>query len=286
MTAQSPSPPELIRAPPRPSLAVGSRTLRAIVRRDWLILRSYRTPLISDLVFGFLNLVVYYFISRAVHPKLGIDLDGAPSYFAFAACGIALFVVVQAAVVGITRRIREEQLTGTLEMLVAQPISAAEIALGVAGFPLLFAMVRALMYLLLAAVFLGLSLDHTNFLGLLVALLATGLAFVSIGVALSAIVLIVKRAEVLGAAAVTGMALVGGAFFPTQVLSRWLVPFSYIVPTRYAFEGTRGALFGAIGWLGPSLVLIAFSAIALPVALAFFSYAIRRNVREGSLNQY
>jgi ABC-2 type transport system permease protein len=103
--------------------------LRALVRRDWQALRSYRAALISDLAFGFLNLVVFYFISHTVHPTRRTGLQGAPSYFALATAGIALSVVLQAGTVGITRRIREEQLTGTLEILVAQPISSAEIAL-------------------------------------------------------------------------------------------------------------------------------------------------------------
>ncbi len=260
--------------------------LRALVERDWRIMRSYRTPLISDLVFGFLSLVVYYYISRALHPRPGIDLDGAPSYFDFAAGGIVLFVVLQAGVIGITRRIREEQLTGTLEMLVAQPVSASEIALGIAGFPFLFSVMRALASLLLAAAFLGLSLGHTDFVGLIAALAMSGIAFAAIGVALSAIVLIVKRGEVVGTAAVTAMALLGGAFFPTGVLAPWLVPLSYIVPTRYAFQATRGALFGAVSWSGPCLVLLAFSVVALPLALALFAVAVRQNVRAGSLSQY
>ncbi len=260
--------------------------LRALVERDWRITRSYRTPLISELAFGFLSLVVYYYISRTLHPRPGVDLDGAPSYFDFAAGGIALAVVLQAAVIGITRRIREEQLTGTLEMLVAQPVSAAEIALGIAGFPFLFSVTRALLSLLLAAAFLGLSLGNTDFVGLIAALAMSGIAFAAIGVTLSAIVLIVKRGEVVGAAAVTAMALLGGAFFPPSVLAPWLVPLSYLMPTRYAYEAMRGAMFGAISWSGPCLVLLAFSVVALPLALALFAFAVRQNVRAGSLSQY
>jgi ABC-2 type transport system permease protein len=268
------------RGTPRPHV------LGALVRRDWLILRSYRTPLITDIVSGFINLVVYYFISRAVHPNVGTDLSGAPTYFAFATAGIALAVVLTGSTILITRRLREEQLTGTLEMLVAQPISAAEIALGIAGFPFLFATARALFYLGLAALVLGLPITHLDPLGLVVALAASGLAFVALGVALGAVVMLFKRADAAAAALVTGMALLGGAFFPTHVLSSWLEPISYVVPTRYAFEAVRGAQFGHTSWLGPSAILIGFTIVALPIALAAFGYAIRRNIRRGTLQEY
>lgn len=263
-----------------------AHVLRALVRRDWLIQRSYRTPFISDLVFGFLNLVVYYFISRAVHPNVASQLDGAPTYFAFATAGIVLAAVLGGSVIVITRRIREEQLTGTLELLVAQPISSAELALGLAGFPFLFAALRALLFLLLAVLLLGLPVTHLNPLGLVVALAASGLAFTAIGVALGAVVLLVKRADALGAALVAGMALLGGAFFPTHVLSPWMRPLSYVVPTRYAFSAIRGAQFGQIDWLGPSAILVAFTAVVLPLGILGFGYALRRNIRLGTLQEY
>ncbi len=283
MIARSTSPPERV----RPAAALTrTHVLRALVRRDWQILRSYRTSLVSDLVFGFLNLVAYYFISRTVRARVDANLQGAPTYFDFAAAGIALSVVLQAATVGVTRRIREEQLTGTLEMLVVQPIASAEIALGLAGFPFLFAVARALVYLLLAGLLLGLSLGATSWPGLVTALVAAGLSFSAIGVALAALVLVFKRAEVLGGALVFGMSLLGGAVFPTQVLPSWLAPLSYLVPTRYAFNAMRGALFGAVGWVGPSLVLLGFTVVALPLALALFSAAVRYNARRGALNQY
>jgi ABC-2 type transport system permease protein len=260
--------------------------LRALIRRDWLIMRSYRTSFVSDLVFGFLNLVAYYFISRALHPTHPRDLDGAPSYFAFATGGIVLAVVLTSATLGMTRRIREEQLTGTLEMLVAQPVTTAEIALGMAGFPFCFAVGRAFLYLGLAGAFLGLSFEHTSVVGLPVALISSGAAFIAIGVALAAVVLLFKRSEGLAAVLVTGMTLLGGAVFPSRVLPPVLAALSYFAPTRYAFEALRGAQFGATGWVGPCLVLLAFTAIALPLALRLFAFAIRQNTTRGSLNQY
>ena len=82
------------------------------------------------------------------------------------------------------------------------------------------------------------------------------------------------------------MSLLGGAVFPTQVLPPLLRALSFLVPTRYAFNAMRGALFGAVGWVGPSLVLLGFTAVALPLALALFSQAVRYNARRGALNQY
>jgi ABC-2 type transport system permease protein len=260
--------------------------VRALIGRDWAITRSYRTALITDVTFGFLNLVVYHFISEALRPRVGKALGGAPSYFAFAAVGIAMTVVLQAAISGLARRLREEQLTGTLETLLAQPISATELALGLAGFPFVFAVFRALVYLLLAGAFLGLSFARCNWLGLISSFLIAGLAFAGIGIALAALVLVFKRAESVGALGTFGISMLGGAVFPVSVLPHWLHPIAAIVPTRFAFDAVRGALFQTHGWVTPALTLLGIAAVLMTVSLALFAAAVRLVIRLGTVSQY
>jgi ABC-2 type transport system permease protein len=267
-------------------IATRAGAVRALVQRDWRITRSYRTALITDLAFGFLNLAAYFYISRTLKANIRHGLDGAPSYFAFAAVGVALSVVLQAAVSGVSRRIREEQLTGTLEALLVQPISSVQLALGLAGFPFLFAVVRAFLYLLLAGAFLGLSFAHCDWLGLVVSFVVSGAAFAALGVGLAAVVLVFKRADAVGAVGTFALSLLGGAFFPTRVLPPWLHALSAVAPTRYAFDAVRGALFGRQDWLAPTLELAAVGAVSLLVAFALFSAALRHAVRRGTINQY
>jgi ABC-2 type transport system permease protein len=262
-----------------------AHAIYALIRRDWRIARSYRTALVTDVAFGCLNLVVYRYISRTVTVSTPGGLDGAPNYFAFAAVGVALAVVLQSAITGVSRRLREEQLTGTLEALYAQPISATEVAVGLAGFPFLFAIVRASLYLGIAGLVLGLSFAHCSWFGLFAAFLMTGLALGTFGIALAAFVLVFKRAEAVAALGVFGMVLVGGAFFPSQVLPDWTRPLAAIVPTRFAFSAARGALFGS-EWLSSTLVLAGFAVGLGALSLALFSLALRHSVRRGTLNQY
>lgn len=258
----------------------------ALIRRDWRITRSYRTALLTDLTFGCLNLLVYYYISRALKVSVKGGLDGAPSYFAFVAVGVSLSVVLQAAITGVSRRLREEQLTGTLEATYAQPISGTELAVGLAGFPFLFAVFRAFVYLLIAGLLLGLSFAHCSWIGLVVSFLVTGLALGAAGVALAALVLVFKRAEAVGALGIFGLTLLGGAFFPARVLPHWIRPLADVIPTRFAFAASRDALFGRSEWLSSVVVLAGFAAGLGAVSLVLFSLALRHSVRRGTLNQY
>src|SRR5262249_35399332 len=160
-----------------------------------------------------------------------------------------------ASVLGLSRRLREEQLTGTLEALLAQPISTPELAAGVAGFPFVFAVARAFAYLLLAGALLGLSFAHCNWAGLVASFMVAGGAFAGLGIALAATVLVFKRAEAIGALGTFGLVLIGGAFFSSHVLPTWLRPLASVVPTQFAFTAVRHSLFGGGGWIGPLMAL-------------------------------
>jgi ABC-2 type transport system permease protein len=250
------------------------------------VTRSYRLAFVLDLVYGLINLVVYFFISRTFEQAHTAGLNGAPTYFAFVAVGIAITVVIGAASSGLAARIREEQLTGTLEALIAQPLTTTEVSLGLAGFPFLFAIVRAAFYILIAGAFLDLGLGNADWVGFVVVLLAAGVALSALGVLFGGLVLVVKRGEVLAGMIPFAMGLVSGAFFPVSVLPGWLEPIGRIVPTRFAFDGLRNAIFRGEDWGSDAAALALFALVALPLAIAVFERALAYGRKTGSLSQY
>jgi ABC-2 type transport system permease protein len=258
----------------------------AIVRRDLLVGRAYRIALVADLLFGLLNLALYYFISEALGSPEDAALGGAPSYFAFAAIGVVIVTVIGSASIGLARRVREEQLTGTLETLVAQPVSVLELALGLAGYPFLLAVARAGFYIVAAEVLIGLGLSDPDWAGFVIVLLASTGVLVAIGVAMTALVLILKRAETLLALISFALGFLGGAYFPRSELPPTLEAIGAVLPTRFAFDGARDALLRGEGWEGDALVLLAMGVVGLPAAIALFVAALGIGRRRGTLAQY
>jgi ABC-2 type transport system permease protein len=267
-------------SPPRP------RIVAAIVLRDYAVTRSYRYALVFDFLLAVVDLCVYYYISKALPGATTEDLDGAPSYFAFVTVGLAVTVVISSASAQLAQRVREEQLTGTLEALVTQPVKASELAFGLGGLPFLLALVRAAIYLTVATALLGVSFAGADWVGFTVVMMATGAALLGLGIALGAVVLVIKRATVVVTLASFALGLLGGAFFPVSVLPDWLQPIAAIVPTRFAFDGLRAALFTGGGWEDDAAALAAIAVVALPVALWLFRRALDHCRRTGSLVQY
>lgn len=260
--------------------------LLALARRDYSIFSSYRFALAFDLLYGLIDLIIYFFISRTFKGASTADLGGAPSYFAFVTVGIVITLVIGAASAEVGWRLREEQLTGTLEALVTQPIRAWQIALGMAGWPFTFALVRAAFYLLIAATLLGVDLSHASWAGGFLVLLAAGLALLGLGIALGALVMVFKRGNNIVGLVSIALGFAGGAFFPLGVLPGWLEFVGKLLPTRFVFDGVRSALFAGTGWGEDALVLLGYSVIGLPLALWAFSRALDYARRRGSLAEY
>jgi ABC-2 type transport system permease protein len=275
------SPPKSRRPePPR------GRVIFGIVGRDFSIARSYRLAFVLDIVFVVINLAVFFFISRTFKNATTADLHGAPSYFAFAAVGIALATVIDTASAGLARRVRDEQLTGTLEVLLTHPLRVAELAFGLAGFPFLFALIRTTVYLLIVALWADIHLNVEKVLGLVVVLVASGVAFCALGVFLAAVTLVIKRGDTIVGMLVYAMGFISGAFFPVSVLPGWIEAIGRVMPTRFAFDGLRSAMFQGSGWVGDVGALVLFGILGIPLALWLFQRALDIGRRRGSLGQY
>jgi ABC-2 type transport system permease protein len=260
--------------------------LVALVRRDYSIFSSYRFALGFDLLYGLIDLFIYFFIARTFKGASTGDLGGAPTYFAFVTVGIVITLVVSAASAQVGLRLREEQLTGTLETLVAQPIRSWQIALGVAGWPFAFALARGAFYLLIAATLLGVDVSRASWGGCVLVLLAAGLALFGLGIALGALVVAFKRGNNIVGFVSIALGFAGGAFFPLAVLPGWLEFIGKLLPTRFIFDGVRAALFTGTGWGVDALVLLGYSVIGLPLALWAFSRALEYAKGRGSLAEY
>lgn len=257
----------------------------ALMRRDFELAQSYRLAVVFDIFWGLLDLLVYFFISKIVVPGEA-DLGAAPSYFAFAAAGIVMSLVVTATSSEIAYRLRDEQLTGTLEILCAQPIRVVELALGLTSFPLVFAVLRAAGYLAIAELALDLGAADADWTGVIVMLVTAGVAFAPIGILAAAATIAFKRASSVASTIVFGMTLVSGALFPIEVMPDWLQAIGKAMPTWFAYEGLRSALFEGSGWSGDAAWLLVFAAVAMPLAITLLSASLAHARRMGTMSQY
>ena len=276
----------LPRKAPHPLRLPRGTMVRAFARRDFLVTRSYRLPFVLDTVSGVFLLGTYYFISRTFTSVPTESLNGAPSYFAFAAVGAAIGAVVETASTGIANRIRQEQLAGTLEILAVQPVRSFDLCLGLVGFPFVFGLFRAALYLGLAFAWIGLDPTTPSWPGVLVMFVTTGAALATIGIISGAFTLLFKGGTTIVGFGLLALTLLSGSVFPISTLPDWLQPIGNASPLRFAFDGVRSALFQGSGWESDALWLIVFGAVGIPLAALAFDRSLHHTKRKASLGQY
>jgi ABC-type multidrug transport system permease subunit len=265
-----------------PSLAA----IGAIASRDYRITRSYRLAFGLDAVYGGLELVIYFFLSKVVGPVDPAELAGAPNYFAYAAVGLVIGAVLSASTASVAQAARQEQLTGTLEVIAAQPVTSLDLSAGMVSFPLAFACVRAAVYLTIAGLFMHLDVSKTSWFGVVATLAATVVGMAPIGVVAAGSVLVFKRATLVVAGVISILTLFSGALFPIALLPQWMQRIAQIVPIRFAYDGVRRAMFEGAGWHADALALLAFGVIAAPLSLLVFSAAFDHAKKKGTVAEY
>jgi len=170
--------------------------LPAFLRRDLLVMLSYRVAFVGDLVFICVQAVLFYFVAQIVDPAQLPTYGGtAATYMEFVMIGVVISTVSGLLLQRVATAIRQEQMIGTLEALLMSPTSPATIQAGSIAFDLLFIPVR--MGVLLGVVALAFGLDFQA-AGVIPALVVFGafMPFVwGLGLMAASAILTFRRAE-------------------------------------------------------------------------------------------
>src|SRR5437016_2151937 len=100
--------------------------ISAFLKRDIRTARAYRFPFMLQLLVIIFGLVMYFFLGRLVQPSADPALRGYNAdYFAFVLVGLAFFNCLYVGMSSFVETVRNEQRSGTLEVLLVCPTSPA-----------------------------------------------------------------------------------------------------------------------------------------------------------------
>ena len=261
----------------------------AFVRRDALVAASYRTGLIMSLASLLTIVVPLFFIAGALQPVMGPRVaDEGGHYFYFVVAGMIAFQFVTTAVGAIPTAIAGALRTGTFEALLATPARLSSLLAGMMGYPLLWTAARALTLFALAAA-LGAPVAPGR---VVLALLICGLvalAYVPIGLAGAALLLLVRTTGPLPTGVMMISVFLGGVYYPTSIIPSWLQQVSQAVPLTHGLRAMRRVLTQDLtmaevaGDLG---VLAVITLVLMVGGAALLQFALAHARRAGSLAQF
>jgi ABC-2 type transport system permease protein len=266
------------------------RKLALLFRRDFAVARSYRAAFLLEMFHSLFGVASFYFLARFIaSPKLESSLPQGTTYFSFALVGIAFFDYLSIALHTFDESLRDARQNGTLENLLVTQTSLAVILAGSSLYPFALLSLRTLIYLGWGAALFGFPLQNANWLGAILILGASVLAFVGLGILSASYLLVFKRGNPVSWAVIGISTVVGGMMYPVSALPGWLQIVARFIPVTYSLEGMRAALLShaSLHELWPSLAgLLAFAAILLPVSFVVFSWAVRRTKITGTLTHF
>ena len=274
---------------PASALNAGWAKVGAIFRRDVIVALSYPGNFALSWLGIIVEVVVAWYISRLIPPSPSFSPGGlvAVGYFQYIAVNAAFVRFQTAALNSFSESIRDAQLTGTLEMVLATPTQLPTLILSSAAWSFTYAILQTGVYLVIAVGF-GLNLTHANPLTALVFLVLSVGAVSPLGVLAASLAMVIKKTGPVEWISTASASLFGGAYLPLSRLPIAIQVLGWILPITHSLNGFRAAAAGVplSGVASDAIWLLVASLILMPFSLWIFARSVGKARVDGTLAMY
>ena len=262
---------------------------KALIVREFLIDKSYKSSFIFSQLNIIFTIMLFFFISKLIGQSGTSFVKGsADNYFSFVLIGIASSSIIWAGLQTIPNYIRNEQLTGTLEVVLASSVKSTSIAYAIAINTMIYSFFMFLLYVILGVISFGIKLN-INFPSLLLILLMTAAYSTGFGLMGGGFILIFKKWNPISWIITNVFRLLGGVYFPIAVLPKWLHKVSDFLPITYSLSAARKSMFYAQSILDMKeelIILLIFSILICSGGHVFFNWSLKKAKLKGLLASY
>lgn len=270
------------------------RTAAVVTGVGWAFLRrsvstylSYRAKLSLGLASLVLSVATFVFVGRVVAAsgpgfveQYGID------YTSFVVVGVLVHAVASSGLHVFRSALRREQLQGTLEILVTSAVPVPTLTVLAGAGELVVTAAGGAAFLAVAWL---ISELHIGVSAAMLAAVPLYVAFMSgVGLASAGFVLVSKEGDPVSWALGAASGLLGGVYFPVELLPEWLGRVASFLPTTHALSLVRAGI-GAAQPASPAtslLVLASSAALSLVLGLLVLRWGHARARRTGTLGEY
>jgi ABC-2 type transport system permease protein len=267
------------------------RKALAFIKRDFRIESGYKTSFLMRAVESILTLVFFYFLSQLLGRQgTGSALGKySQSYLPFAVIGVAFARYFDLTLRMFSESIRLVQVTGCLEAMLSSQTGCVPVVLMSSLFSLISGAVQLLIILIAAAVAFGVDFSHMDVPATLLIVFLSIAVFVSFGVLSAAMVVWLKKGDPITWLLSGAGAIMGGAYFPIEVMPHWMQKIAFLLPITYSLDALRLAMLRgySVSSMSRSIgILAAMTVFLVPATLFLFSAVVQKGRKEGTLIEY
>ena len=261
----------------------------ALLRASWLTESSYRLNMVFSIASLAFVVLPLYFVTKALQPIMESTIASqSRQYFAFALLGAATYTLVAAVLTALPGALASAISRGTLETYLATPTPAGLLFLGMSGYSVCWAVLRGAILTTVGA-FLGVRLAWGSAPAILLIIGLLIVAYGALGAMAAALVVCFRTTGPFVTGVLTGSMLLGGVYYPTNVIPSWLQDLSKALPLSYGLRALRqtallGEPFAAVGH--DVAVLASFTAILFATGTLALVGALRYARKAGTLSMY
>jgi ABC-2 type transport system permease protein len=260
--------------------------LSAIFKRDLRLAVSYRLDFVIRSFSSLFSVVLWYYLSIFLKPDA--SMTGGKDYFTYVVIGMALLGYINLMLYTFSNKIRQDQMAGTLEFIIASPTSPSLLLFASTLWEMVMETFHFCVYLIFAFV-LGASFNIASFTPIILVFLLTLLSFGALGIIAASFLIVFKRGEPITPFITAFFALLGNIFFPVKLLPPLLKTFSMLIPLPYSVEALRKLLTQGAGFaevLPEINALLIFTFILTPLAVVSLNLSLKVARKYGILSMY
>ena len=257
--------------------------LKAFLKRDLLIVSSYRFELFMQLVLVSIiafSSLYYFFLMNALSGNgflemiLGIILID----FMFACMGV------------FSLKVREAQQLGNFEILFLSKTSFIFILFASLLSTLMKCFFRMIFYLIIATLFSDIDISISEYFKILALIIFNTLPFIGIGLISASFIVLFKRGNPINFFTALISILLSGIFFSTEQLPKFFQIISDYSPIALTIEVIQVIIESSenskVSIFDSMILLTIYSLVAIFFGLRFMKYVVKRSKKTGTLNFY
>ena len=250
--------------PDAPAVAGGPLQITLYYDQTNLSQSDATVSLVSQVVQG----VNEQLIERQTHalPQIVLHQEGISSvstrYIDFLAPGVLAFSIMTSGIIGIASRMVGYREKLILKRLRATPLRAWEFVLSNVVSQLVVVLAQVAVLLLAATLFFNVHIQGSLLTVILLSLLG-GVAFLTIGFAISGFAATEEASSAIGNLLTMPMMFLSGVYFPLSSAPGWLKPIVNVLPLTYLVNGLRDVMEkgNTINSVGQDFAVLAITAV-------------------------